>query len=83
MKVKAEIVGVGGGARGHMKDTVTVSIDFGDITRTISNMYDVLSTRQYKVDLKHPVVQDAVEKGKTIFVISSVYTASKVEVTVC
>ena len=48
MKVKAEIVGVGGGARGHMKDTVTVSIDFGDITHTISNMYNVLATDNIK-----------------------------------
>ena len=45
-------------------------------------MYKVLSNTQYKVDLKHPVVQNAVEKGKTFFVIISVYTASKVEITV-
>ena len=74
---------VGGKVGGKDKDSVTISVDFGDITHTISNMYEVLSTKQYKVDLKHPVVQDAVKKGKKIFIITSVYTASKVEITVC
>ena len=83
MKVKAAILSIGGKIEGHMKDTATISVDFGDITHTISNMYKVLSTTQYRVDLKHPVVKDAVEKGKTFFIITSVYTASKVEITVC
>ena len=83
MKVKAAIVSVGGKVEGHMKDSAIISVDFGDIKHTISNMYKVLNTKQYKVDLKHPVVQDAVKKGKTFFIITSVYTASKVEITVC
>ena len=74
---------VGGKVGGKDKDSATISVNFGDITHTISNMYEVLSNTQYKVDLNHPVVKDAVEKGKTFFVIISVYTASKVEITVC
>ena len=83
MKVKAAIVSVGGKMGGHMKDSATISVDFGSITHTISNMYEVLSTKQYKVNLEHPVVKDAVEKGKTFFIITSLYTASKVEIVVC
>ena len=84
MKVNAAaIVCVDGKIGGHMKDDGTISVAFGEITRTISNMYDVLSTKKYKVNLKHPVVQDAVKKGKTFFIITSVYTASKVEIAVC
>ena len=79
----ATIVNVDGKTGGHRKDNATISVDFGDITRTISNMYEVLRTKQYKVDLEHPIVKDAVEKGKTFFVITSLYTASKVEITVC
>ena len=74
---------VGGKIGGKGKDNATISVQFGDVTHTISDMYDVLSTKQYKVDLKHPIVQEAIEKGKTFFVIISVYTASKVEITVC
>ena len=81
--MKAAIVSVGGKVGGKAKDNATISVDFGDITHTISNVYDVLNTKRYKVDLKHPVVQDAMEKGKAFFVIISVYTASKVEITVC
>ena len=81
--MKAAIVSIGGKIGGHMKDNVTISVDFGDITHTISNMYESLSTKQYKVDLEHPVVQDAVEKGNTFFIITSLHTASKVEITVC
>ena len=69
--------------RGHTKYNATISVDFGDITHTISNMYEVLRTNQYKVDLKHPVVKHAVKKGKTFFIITSLYTASKVEIAVC
>ena len=81
--MKAAIVSVGGKIGGHMNDSATLSFDFGDITHTISNVYEALSNKQYKVDLKHPIVQDAVEKGKTFFIITSLYTASKVEIAVC
>ena len=81
--MKAAIVSVGGKVGGKGKDNATISVQFGEVTHTISNMYDVLSTKQYKVDSEHPVVQAAIEKGKTFFVIISVYTASKVEITVC
>ena len=83
MKVNAAIVSVGGKIGGHIKDSCIISVDFGDITHTLSNMYEALSTRQYTVDLKHPVVQDAIKKGKKIFIITSVYTARKVEIKVC
>ena len=49
MKVNAAaIVCVDGKIGGHMKDDGTISVDFGEITRTISNMYDVLSTKNIK-----------------------------------
>ena len=84
MKVNAAaIVCADGKVGGHMKDDGTISVDFGDITRTISNTYEVLSTNQYKVDLEHPVVKDACKKGRTFFIITSLYTASKVEIAVC
>ena len=83
MKVKAAIMSVGGKMGGHMNDSATILFDFGNITHTISNMYEVLRTKQYRVDLVHPVVQDAVEKGTTFFIITSLYTASNVEITVC
>ena len=49
MKVNAAaIVSVDSKMGGHKKDSPTISVDFGDITRTISDMYEVLSTNKYK-----------------------------------
>ena len=57
--------------------------DFGKVEHIVGDVFQALSGRQWTVDAKHPVVRDALRKGKEMYVISSVYQASKIDVKVC
>ena len=56
--------------------------DMGRITHVVSDLFDLLSVQQLKVNLSHPVVREAMSKGETIFVISTLYQAEHCSVRV-
>ena len=72
----------GGGFSDSQTISNTVQVSLGGLTHIKSNMYDTLTSKELRVDPTHPVVRDAMGKGKTFFVINSVYQSNKVEIKV-
>ena len=56
---------------------VCVTADMGKISYLRSDLFAALTSRACKVNLEHPVVKEAVEKGGALFVITSVYEAER------
>ena len=62
----------------EMKDeNVCVTADMGKISQLSSDLFAALSARTCKVNMEHPVVKEAVEKGGALFVITSIYEAER------
>ena len=59
-----------------------IASDMGKITQVASDISDLISMQQLKVDLTHPVVREAMSQGKTIFVIGTLYQAEHCSVRV-
>ena len=72
---------VGQGKSKHISD-LTFLIDFGKVEHVVGDIFTRLYSSQYIIDTMHPVVQDALERGKEMYVITSVYKASKVDIKV-
>ena len=56
---------------------VCVTADMGKISYLSSDLFSSLSARTCKVNMEHPVVKEAVEKGGALFVITSIYEAER------
>ena len=52
-----------------------VVADFGRITHVSTDLFPVLNSRTYKVNMDHPVVKEAVGNGSALFVITAIYEA--------
>jgi len=52
-----------------------VVADFGRIAHVSTDLFPVLNSRTYKVNMDLPVVKEAVENGSALFVISDIYEA--------
>ena len=73
---------LGGDIGGKGKKLINLTTKFGRLDHIRSDLFKVLSEKQHTLDLNHPVITDAVQKGQTLFIITSVYKAEKCEVTV-
>ena len=71
-----------GKVKGKKKSLVNMHVDFGTVEHVVSDLFHALSARQWTVDASNPVVRDALQKGMEMYVISSVYQASKVDIKV-
>ena len=56
---------------------VCVTADMGKISYLCTDLFAALTSRPCKVNMEHPVVKEAVEKGGALFVIGSVYEAER------
>ncbi len=81
--MKIAFIDVGGDVGGDAKKVVKLTVSLGSFKHNISNMYDAITAKSFTVDINHPIIREAINKGKTLFVISSVYQSQKVEITVC
>ena len=59
-----------------------INVGLGAMKRIKSNIFDAMSSKQFKINPNHPVIKDGITKGRSLFVISSVYESQKVEITV-
>lgn len=73
---------LGGDIGGKGKKLVNLTTNFGRLDHIRSDLFKVLSEKEHTLNLTHPVIADAMQKGHTLFVITSVYKAEKCEVTV-
>ena len=81
-EVKTHWLDIGGSIGGGEKKTLNLSIDFGKVDHITSDMFQVLSSKKWSVDLNHILVKDAMDRGMEMFIITSVYQASKVDIKV-
>ena len=80
--LKKDLLSVVGQAKGKHASELTFVVDFGKIEHVVGNFFAGLYGNQYVIDRGHPVVQDAMERGMEMYVITSVYRASKVDIKV-
>ena len=73
---------LGGKLGGDGKKTVTLSVKFGSVSHIVSNVFEVLSSKQYSVDVNHFIAKEALAKGGDLFVISSIYESQKADIKV-
>lgn len=74
---------VGGDVGGSGKKMAKINVSLGSFTHITTDMGSQLTGQKFTVNLEHPVIREAVDKGKTLFVISSLFQSQKVEITVC
>ena len=55
----------------------TITADLGKITHIQTDLFPLLAQGTFKVNMKHPIVEKAVENGGTLFVISTVYESER------
>ena len=73
---------LGGDIGGKGKKLINLTTNFGRLDHIRSDLYKVLSEKQHTLELSHPVITDAMQKGQALFVITSIYKAEKCEVKV-
>lgn len=78
------IADVGGDVGGSGKKIVKINVSLGKFTHITTDMGNQFTKAGQKLtaNLEHPVMREAVNKGKTLFVISSLFQSEKVEITV-
>ncbi len=54
-----------------------ITTDFGRITHVTTDLFPLMSGRKVRVNPTHPVVQEAIEKGGTLFIVSTIYEAER------
>ena len=52
---------------------VEIVTDLGRITHFVSDIFTLLLAQKVRLDTSHPVVKEAMSKGSTVFVISTLY----------
>ena len=62
--------------------TLTITSDFGKVTHVSTDLLTSCSSKKLNVDMEHPIVQEAMEKGGAMFVITSMYTAERCNIQV-
>lgn len=80
--LKKDLLAVVGKAEDKHVSEFTFLIDFGKVEHVIGDIFTRLYSSQHVIDMAHPVVQDAMERGMEMYVITSVYKASKVDIKV-
>ena len=73
---------MGGKVEGDAKKVANLTVGLGSFTHIVSDMFDVFRKNQFKINANHPVIKEAIHKGRTLFVISSVYQTEKAEIKV-
>ena len=61
--------------KGKYSHQTSITTDFGKITHIETDLFKVLSDKTYSLDTANPIVREAIAKGSTVFVISTVYEA--------
>ncbi len=80
--MKLSFIDIGGDVGGAGKKFVKIDVALGSFTHITSNMFSAISTKSLTFDVNHPVIREALQKGKSVFVISSIYQSQKVEISV-
>ena len=73
---------MGGKLEGDAKRVANLTVGLGSFTHTVSDVFEVFRKNQFKINANHPVIKEAIHKGRTLFVISSVYQTEKAEIKV-
>ena len=68
--------------KGKREKKTTITTDFGKITYTSTDLYHVLQDKPCSLDTSNPIVNEAIAKGATIFVISTLYEAEHSKISV-
>ena len=78
-----KVLNLGGGVdvKNDYHKKVSITADFGKITH-VSSEELVGTAGRFKVNKQHPIVQRAMEHGDTLFVILSMYTAERCNISV-
>ena len=61
---------------------LNITADFGKVTHVSTDLLTSCSSKKLHVNTEHPIVQEAMEKGGAMFVITSMYTAERCNVQV-
>jgi hypothetical protein len=61
---------------------LSITADFGKVTHVSTDLLTSCSSKKLQVNTDHPIVQEAMEKGGAMFVITSMYTAERCNVQV-
>ena len=68
--------------KGKYDHQAAITTDFGKISYTATDLLRVLSDKTYSLDTANPIVREAVAKGSTVFVISTIYEANHSNISV-
>ena len=68
--------------KGKFEKKTSITTDFGKITHIETDMFDVFSKKTYSLDTSNPIVKEAIAKGSTVFVISTMYEAERCNISV-
>lgn len=67
---------------GKGKKFANFQADFGNIDHIYGDLYQAFSTKPYRVNTKHPLVETAIKKGRIMYFISSIFLSEKVHISV-
>ena len=62
--------------------SVTFEVELGGVDYIHCDMFNTLRGGKHYVQLDHPVIADAVRKGKTLFIISALYRSKMCKIKV-
>ena len=68
--------------KGKYEKKTSITTDFGKITHIETDMFDVFSKKTYSVDTSKPIVKEAIAKGSTLFIVSTIYEAERSNISV-
>ena len=61
---------------------LSIAADLGKVTHVSTDLLSSCSSRKLRVNTDHPIVQEAIEKGGAMFVITSMYTSERCNIQV-
>lgn len=68
--------------KGKYNSQASIATDFGKVSYTTTDLLRVLSDKTYSLDTSNPIVREAIAKGSTLFVISTLYEAEHSSISV-
>ena len=68
---------------GKEKKMLHVNADFGRVVEVSTDLVKSSRKGDFRVNVEHPVVKKAIENGKVMFVVSTLYRADHCNVAIC
>lgn len=75
-------ISLGGKLGGKAKKKLVLTVSLGAVNHIRTNVFQELYDKKYTADLNHPIIKDAIARGGSLFVISSIYISDKADIKV-